>query len=448
MAIGEAFSASVKNIALGGEGLADYEGKRVFIPLSAPGDLVRARITQDHGDWARAELLEVCEPGPNRIEPPCPLYGQCGGCSLQHLSYDAQLAAKKDILTNVLGRTGGAAKAAPKSAEDAKEFTLRVISSKPWEYRNRVSLHALRSNRFPRCAFMARKSGDLIPLEDCPACDPGIRRILPRLLPPPGKDRFTLYSRGDVLLAETGASCRTDGSVPSTAGSRDSFPARGTITLSLPSDLPASSPDLPGNPPGSSMSREITLDAASFFQSNAAALETLLTYVRLAAEEAVKASSGGVRETFADLYAGVGTFSLFLADLFPGGADLLEADSRALELAKINLDRLRARPETKAGSPGAFRFFAQKDQQWVKKNNVGAYDFVIADPPRQGLSPALAASLAEQGPPVFVYVSCEPSSFARDYRILARRYALQSLVLFDFYPQTAHIECMGTFVQK
>jgi len=442
VAIGEAFSAHVEKIALGGEGLAIYEGKRVFIPLSAPGDLVRARITEDHSDWARATLLEVCEPGPDRVEAPCPLYGQCGGCSLQHLSYDAQLAAKKDILTNVLEKFAGeiSGKDLTQRREDAEEFTFRVIPSKPWEYRNRVSLHALRSNRFPRCAFMARKSGDFVALEDCPACDPGIRRILPRLLPPPGKDRFTVYSRGDVLLAETGASCNGD-----------SPPARGTISLALPSNAPdslADSPDLPGNPPGGSMSQEITLDAASFFQSNAAALETLLAHVRLAAIDAVNASPAGARGTFADLYAGVGTFSLFLADLFPGGADLLEADSRALELAKTNLDRLRASPETKAGSPGAFRFFAQKDQQWVKKNDVGAYDFMIADPPRQGLSPALAASLADKGPPVFVYVSCEPSSFARDYRILARRYSLENLVLFDFYPQTAHIECMGTFVQK
>jgi len=417
MAIGEAFSASVENIALGGEGLAVYEGKRVFIPLSAPGDLVRARITEDHSDWARAELIEICEAGPDRVEPLCPLYGQCGGCSLQHLSYDSQLKAKKDILADALDRIGGAEGFPPNS--------ITVIPSEPWGYRNRVSLHALRSNRFPRCAFMARKSGDLIPLEDCPASDPGIRRILPRLLPPPGKDRFTLYSRDDVLLAETGASCN-----------KDSFPARGTISLTLP--------DLPGNPPGASMSREITLDAASFFQSNAAMLESLLAHVRLAAEEA-SPPPAGARGTFADLYAGVGTFSLFLADLFPGGADLLEADSRALELAKINLDRLKSQPETNGR---AFRFFAQKDQQWVKKNDVGAYDFVIADPPRQGLGPALAASLADQGPPVFVYVSCESSSFARDYRILVRRYALKSLVLFDFYPQTAHIECMGTFVQK
>jgi len=416
MAIAEIVSVSVEKIALGGEGLAVYEGKRVFIPLSAPGDLVRARITEDHGDWARAELIEVCESGPDRIEPRCPLYGQCGGCSLQHLSYDAQLAAKKTILADTLDRIGGA------EAQSFQDELITVIPSNPWEYRNRVSLHALRSNRFPRCAFKARKSGDLVPLEDCPACDPGIRRILPRLLPPPGKDRFTLYSRGDVLLAETGTSCN-----------EGSFPARGTISLALSSNAPNS----PVNPPDFPVSREITLDSACFFQSNATVLESLLAQVRLTAIDAAKASTAA---RLADLYAGVGTFSLFLADLFPGGADLLEADSRALELAKVNLNRLQ--------SPGAFRFFPQKDQQWVKKSAMGAYSFVVADPPRQGLGSALAASLADKGPPVFVYVSCEPSSFARDYRILARRYKLTSIFLFDFYPQTAHIECMGIFVQK
>lgn len=403
MATGDLFQASIEKLALGGEGLALYQGKRVFIPLTAPGDTVEARVTEEHGDWARAELCKILKAAPERIEPSCPLYGQCGGCSLQHLSYSAQLEAKKAILAEAIGRANGetAGQALP---------PIMVIPSNPWEYRNRVSLHALRSNRFPRCAFKSQKSVGLIPLEDCPVCDPGIRRVLPGLLPPPGKDRFTLYSRDKTLLAETGTGLQE-------GQARCSLPARGKITLNT---------------------KEMILDASCFFQCNAGALESLLAQVTasLSKKNALPADRGRM----ADLYAGVGTFSLFLSALFPLGADLMEADSRALELAKINLGG--------QAKPGKYRFFAQKDQQWIKKNDVSAYSFVVADPPRQGLSPSLTASLAEKGPPVFIYVSCEPSSFARDCRKLLRRYALTELFLFDFYPQTAHIECMGTFVQK
>jgi 23S rRNA (uracil1939-C5)-methyltransferase len=312
--------ASVEKLAPGGEGLALCDGKRVFIPLSAPGDLVRAKITEDHGAWARAELVEIIEASPDRIEPRCPRYGECGGCSLQHLSYNVQLEVKREILTDALIRTGGAASAPP----------ITVIPSEPWEYRNRISLHAARSNRFPRCGLMARKSETVIPLDDCPATVPGIRQVLPRLLPPPGKDRFTLYSRGDTLLAENGTSLGNGGALPS----------RGRITL---------------------LDREITLEAASFFQSNAGAMEALIRQLRNIAEQAVGQGCSGNPETrtMADLYAGVGTFSLFLSDLFPGGMDLMEADSRALSLARINLDSTRR----------GLWFFPQQNEQRVKKRH-------------------------------------------------------------------------------
>jgi 23S rRNA (uracil1939-C5)-methyltransferase len=413
MAIGDVFSASVEKIALGGEGMALYEGKVVFIPLTAPGDVVEARITEDRDTWARAELCEVLEAGPGRITPLCPLYGECGGCTLQHLSYNAQLEAKKAILAEATGRNSGEANATAPPP-------ITVIPSNPWEYRNRVSLHAIRSNRFPRCAFKAAKSGALVPVEDCPICDPGIRRVLPGLLPPPGKDRFTLYSKDKTLLAETGT-----GLQEGKDQTHSSFPTRGKITVNQ---------------------KEMALDASCFFQANAVALESLLAQITASLANALPANNGRM----ADLYAGVGTFSLFLSELFPGGSDLLEADSKAMELAKANLTGQAAFGKTQLADSSLikYRFFAQKDQQWIKKNDISAYSAAVADPPRQGLGSALAAALAEKGPPVLVYVSCEPSSFARDYQKLLRRYALTELFLFDFYPQTAHIECMGTFVQK
>ncbi|MDR2662622.1 MAG: TRAM domain-containing protein [Treponema sp.] len=397
MAIGDIFSASIEKLVRGGEGLAVIDGKKVFIPLSAPGDRLEARITEEHPQWARAEITGLTEASPDRVEPRCPLFGNCGGCNLQHISYHAQIAAKKAILVEALEHSGG--------TEALPECT--VVPSPPWEYRNRLSFHAIRANSGPRCGFKARKSARVIPVPDCPLADPGIRSVLGDLRPPPGKDRFTLYSRGGTLLAEEG-----------TGSGGGDIPSRGTITL---------------------RDREITLDGACFFQSNAAALEALIPVLREAAEKAAGTAGEG---RMADLYAGVGTFSLFLADLFPRGADLLEFQGRSLGLAKENLRRLGP------GGAGRFRFFSLKDEDWARKQRLEDYAFAVADPPRQGISPALVRRLCERPPQILAYVSCEPSSLARDYRILKQSYTLEGLWFFDFYPQIAHIESLGIFYRK
>jgi 23S rRNA (uracil1939-C5)-methyltransferase len=387
MAIGEVFAAQVECLAPGGQGVVRLEGRRVFMRFTAPGDRVVGRITGEKKHWAEAELVELTEASPQRVEPTCPLYGRCGGCSLQHISYEAQLPAKKAMLLDTLRHIGG-----------IEPPPLSVTGSEPWEYRNRVSFHGIRTNRGPRAGFKARGSAEIIPIPDCPVSDAGIRSLLQsgNLVPPAGQDRFTLYSNGPVLLGN-GVS-------------------RGTVTLA---------------------GRPVTLDADCFFQSNAALLEKCAADLRSIAEEAAAVSS----LPMADLYAGVGTFSVILGDLFPG-ADLVEENPLAMELARYNLRGLPC------------RFFRRTDEQWVRSRRSSAsgsrepYSFIIADPPRQGLSRSLALWLAEAGPPVLAYLSCEPASLARDCRIFARAYTISKLYLYDFYPQTAHIECLAVLLRR
>ena len=394
---------------MGGNGVLHCEGRAVFMAFCAPGDIVTGRIREEHGDWALAELLEVNERSPLRTEPLCPLYGGCGGCSLQHIAVRAQLDIKKTAVTDCLKRIGGFA-VLPDCV---------AAPSPPWEYRNRVSFHAVRANRGPRVGFKERKNGRTIPVHDCPVADPGIRALLKNnvLKAPPGKDRFTVFSGRGLVLSE---------------GGEPGFPSRGVLELA---------------------GKSLYMEAGSFFQNNLAMLEKLIPVLRSAAEESDRSLP------MADLYAGVGTFSVFLADMFPG-ADLLEENRRSLELAKRSLG-----PDW--GS-GAFRFFAQSDEAWAgrqdgfmgnSRNAAGnvirnthktaaVYGFAIADPPRQGLSRSMARWLAENGPPVLAYVSCEPSSLARDCRILASGYKIEKLLFFDFYPQTAHIESLAVLKRR
>jgi 23S rRNA (uracil1939-C5)-methyltransferase len=402
MAPGDIFEAGVEQIAAGGAGLARPGGRVVFIPYSAPGDRLRGRIVREHGTWAEGEILELLEASPRRTAPRCPLYPGgslypggcagdtgpdrtgpgCGGCSLQHLNYGAQLEAKETIVREAFRRIAGRS-----LGETA------IVPSPAWEYRNRVQLH-----RGPEgLGFKSAGSGRVIPLGDCPVAEGGIRALLRsgELRAPPGRDRFTLYCRGDLQLREGGQS-------------------RGKVKI---------------------RDRELLMDAGLFFQSNAIALESLIAgLLDLAA---------GIDPSLplADLYCGVGTFAAFLAGRFPR-IDLLEENPQALELAQENV------------SPAGARFFAMTDNEWVKKKEregpgkAGKYGLIIADPPRQGLSPAMRRWLGRAPALLLAYVSCDPAALARDSAELARGWELADMRIFDFYPQTAHVESLAVFKRR
>jgi 23S rRNA (uracil1939-C5)-methyltransferase len=391
MAIGQIYTLKIEGIAAGGAGLARRDGRPFFINGTAPGDTAAVRITEEHRTWARAELVEITEASPERITPACPRYGTCGGCSLQHLRYEAQVRVKTAVLRDAFIHLGAFVPPEP-----------QVFPSAPWEYRNRMEFHSIRefSTRKPRrlprppaapVGLKARKTAEIIPLTDCPIADPGIRQRLKEktILPPPQKDRFTVYARNGLFLSQGGI-------------------CRGRTPI---------------------LGREFLLDAGVFFQSNALMLEALGADLRALAEEA---DAGPM----ADLYCGVGTFAALLGDRFPR-IDLVEADKTALALARENV-----RGE-------GWIFFALRDDEWVSlKGRSGAtgYRFITADPPRQGLSPALARWIAAEGPPLFAYVSCDPATLARDSReLLAGGYTLEDLRFYDFYPQTAHIESLAVF---
>jgi len=389
------FEARIESIAAGGAGLAHIDGKPVFIKGGLPGERLVCRITKDHRSWAEAETLELLDASADRVKPCCGVYGICGGCNLQHLSYKAQLAAKTAILKDAFVRIGGIRPPEP-----------TVIPSEPWEYRNRMQFHTIRQNarkndgggscgsRF--WGLKSEKSADLVPISDCPVADSGIRNVLGEeekksRLAPLGKDRFTVYSRGDLFLSEGGVS-------------------RGKTRI---------------------LDKELTLDVSLFFQSNGAALEKLVTDVPAIAGEADHSMP------MADLYCGVGTFAAFAGKLFPMSY-LVEENKAAIALARENLTAALTRGN----------YFAQRGEDWIKRNNPRGFGFIIVDPPRQGLHKNLALRLAAEGPPLLAYVSCDPATLARDSKILtAGNYSLKELRFYDFYPQTAHIESLAVFAK-
>jgi 23S rRNA (uracil1939-C5)-methyltransferase len=375
MARGEIVKARIEGIAGGGAGIARLEGKVCFVDFSAPGDLLSIRISEERRGWLRGELCEILEPSPLRAEPPCPLYGRCGGCSLQHLSYEAQVSAKAGLLREAFARIGGGA---------VPELCVRP--SPPLGYRNRVQFHCLPSNR-KKLGFKARQGSAVIPPDYCPVADAAVNEALQsgELVPPPEKDRFSVYGRGDLLLSEGGK-------------------RRGVLSL---------------------LGKEITIDAGLFFQSNASMLEVLLEDLKVLAPEGA----------MADIYCGVGTFAFFLDRPF---AEMVEENKSALALARENLR-----------GEGRRFYALSGDNWVKSLNGKESWSFMVLDPPREGLSPGLRRYLAQRGPERLAYVSCDPATAARDSGDLQNSgYTLKKLYFYDFYPQTAHIESLGYYVRE
>lgn len=387
MSLGEIFTAEVENIVSLGSGLIHYNGQAVFIEGTAPGDIVKAQIFSEKKGWAKAVVLKTEKPASCRTAPLCPLYGTCGGCNLQHIAYTSQLSIKTEILRQAFSRIG-------KIFELPK---ISVIASEPFEYRNRMQFHRVEKPKQGKVSvgLKTRESGTVIPTEDCPIADPGIRSALQtqRLKVPVSKDRFTVYSRNEVFLCE------------------GAFQEEQAVL------------DFKG--------KKIAMDVNVFFQSNAKVLEILIDDLI----NIVQNTAG--KQILGDFYSGVGTFSLFLQDYFEE-IDLLEENRQAAHLAQRNLSGKKA------------EYYVLNDDKWVSlMKKPRPYDVIVTDPPRAGLSSAMRNWLCEKGPPLLAYVSCDPASLARDSRCLINQggYTLQDLRLYDFYPQTAHIESLSVFTK-
>jgi len=392
MSVSDVCKIQLENIAQGGDAIGRIEGKPVFVEGGAPEETVLCRITEDHNTWARAVILEIIEASAVRVDSVCALYTKCGGCNLAHIDYKAQLDIKASILKESFSRFGG--------FEPQK---IDVFPSQPFKYRNRMQFHCLRQKaKGDNYGFglKGRASGEIIEINDCPIAVQKIREIIksPKdITLPVEKDRFTVFAKDDVLLNE---------------GAQQ----RGKIKI---------------------LDKEITADAELFFQSNCSMLEKLILELQRVIED-TKTYAINRALPMADLYCGVGTFALFLGEMFPK-VILAEENKSSVSLARENLRGINA------------EFFALRDSEWQKTlpRSAGEYSFAVIDPPRAGLNSKLARFLAKEGPAVIAYVSCDAAALARDSKILiSGGYKLKELKIFDFYPQTAHIESLAVFERE
>jgi 23S rRNA (uracil1939-C5)-methyltransferase len=415
----------VEKAIYGGSGLARAEGKAIFIPFTLPGEAVEAEIVSDNGGFASAELRAVLEPSPDRAEPPCPYFGQCGGCHYQHAAYATQVEIKVAILRETLER-----------ARIADIPTIKTITAEPLSYRNRIRLH-IEKNPFNLC-YKFRKSHTNLPIDDCPIAAPILQRAI-ATLNREGKSlnlteyvtEIELFTNSDEssllislwtdrltnaakqILDEMSPSLRQ--MLPETLGIGIFAAERNRTTSKI---LAQSGSDFLTY---SSCDRRYRVSLGSFFQVNRFLIDHLVDLV-----------TTGERGSIAwDLYAGVGLFSLPLTERF-AEVTAVESSPSAVRDLRENLRNTKHR--IVAADTAAF---LRQDLQRRRPTP----DFIVVDPPRAGLLREVTDVLAKIRPRKITYVSCDPSTLSRDLAALVESgYRLRNMHLLDLFPQTYHLE--------
>jgi len=435
---------TIERILPGGLGIGHAEGRTVMVPLSTAGDRLRVEVERVKGTVSFARLVEIITPGPNRVEPPCPYFGRCGGCDFQQLNYQAQLDAKVHILSDCLRRIGG--------FESIPDFQI-VPSPNPWHYRSRAQWQYDSIRK--RLGYFESGSRRVCDVSECAVLAPELQQTLERLrqrmhegsLPDEARDFRAVVGDDDV-------------SVAASVKSRD----RGTSpTVREGSDLPVGANEVTRSIHGETY----RLNAETFFQTNDDLLPQLI-------DTAIKDASG---ELAIDLYCGVGLFTPPLARRFARVAGV-EADELAASYARANLanaglvnaeianqnvsDWLEEALENSSRDAGFDfpRVTAQPEPSRAQRNiqvrTAGAavqreaaeppshIDFLLLDPPRTGAKSRVIAGIIRLKPQRICYVSCDPATLARDLKKLtAAGYTLDDITAFDLFPQTHHFETVA-----
>jgi 23S rRNA (uracil1939-C5)-methyltransferase len=396
LSIGDVIEVTAERMAYGGDAVARYEGLTVFVPLAAPGDRLRVRIAEMKKRFARAAIQEIISESPARRIPPCSYFGECGGCQLQHLSYDAQAEAKADFIRDSLARIA--------HIEWPHEITIK--RAKEFQYRSRAQVKVeenIKSRQGDlRIGFNKAGSRAVCDVSDCPVLVPELNSALKTLRSNLKSARSRSHTKwpSEIEIAAGDSGVTVEPEIAGLGRREVERSVRGAI---------------------------YRFSASTFFQVNPFLLDDLI-------DEAVKGAAGKLA---IDLYAGVGLFTIQLARAFDRVIGI-EADVESARFARANI---------KSNNVANAELHAERVESWLKqaaeefeKRGFGSLDLVLLDPPRSGASEAIAPILTLE-PERITYVACDPTTLARDLRrIIDSGYVIERLTALDLFPQTYHIE--------
>jgi 23S rRNA (uracil1939-C5)-methyltransferase len=397
--------------AHGGASVARDEGKVWLVNYALPGEVVEAEPRGKQGGVAVANATQVIEPSPHRVQPKCPYFGQCGGCQWQHAAYAYQLEMKRQVVEEAWARAG------LRLPPDAPVLGM----DDPWRYRIRGEFEAVPGAEGWRFGFHRLRSHQVLPIATCDIHDLRIEQALPAFAQ--AANELHLANLQNLLLTVEPSGrgllwrLRHHGKEPDWP--RDEFARRVGDLL----------PD------------QVLLDDAmslefwdmSFRVRSDTFVQTNYRQMLVLYKTALDMLAAGEGDHVLDLYAGIGTISVAIART-AAGVTAVEENPRAVQLGRLNARINAAKVEYLPG----------KVETALRQVRLGRHQAAILDPPRAGCEPAALGELLRLGPERLVYVSCEPSTHARDLIALVRGgYRVRRAAIVDMFPQTYHIETVA-----
>lgn len=450
MEIGQKFPLTIKRLGINGEGVGFYKRNVVFVKGALPGEVVTAKVTKIHKSFAEAEILKVREASKDRVEPPCKVYEQCGGCQLQHLSYEGQLREKRDIVIQSLERY-------VKHLVDKIDIRPTLGMNNPWHYRNKSSFQVRKDGNRVLAGLYVEGTNKLLNIEDCTVQHPittkitiGTKKLLEKLNIPiyDGKSKGlirTIVVRTGIETGETQVCLvTTKKNIPQKEHLIKGIKQIDESIVSITQNInPIKTSLIFGDTTNVLDGKEtiheklgelaFDLSTRAFFQLNPE--QTVILY-----DEIKKAATLTGKEMVVDAYCGVGTIGLWLCDL--------AKEVRGMDIVPESIEDAKKNAK-KAGFQHA-KYYVGTAEKWLTKWMKEGFipDVLTVDPPRTGLELNFIKTVLKIKPKRFVYTSCNPSTFARDLKDLSKIYKVEYIQPVDMFPQTARVEIVCKLTLK
>jgi 23S rRNA (uracil1939-C5)-methyltransferase len=466
---------TIDSLVSGGDGLARHAGPEgqlpIFVARTAPGDIVEVEIFDARKDFARGRAVKMVEPSTQRVEPLCKLFKVCGGCQWQHISYEAQLQYKQDVVKEAIKRIG-------KLSVDMADMVRETIGAKePFYYRNRVQMPVKNPARSTRmlAGYYEQDSHDLVNIKHCPVQPAAFDELLEQVKQQCEEHEITAYNEHTQtgVLRHICMRQGADGLLLCLVVNMKPKQIPPADLQAMARALESRNPNLVGtcinynNEPGNRIYGGVTqglvgqdfitqhleshissapeilqtgldfkVSATSFFQINNAQTVVMLDLILEAVLAGNAASLPSSQAPIViDAYAGVGTIALWLAPLASRVIAIEESpDSAADIIENIKLN----------GMTNVDFHHAQVEEVLPQLHAQGIQpDILILDPPRKGVTKTVIESTLKLQPAKIIYVSCNPATLARDLNELSQKYNVKSIQPVDMFPQTFHIESIS-----
>lgn len=447
----QTFPLTIKRLGINGEGVGYFKKQVVFVPGALPGEEIVAEVTKVHPKYAEAKIKKIRKKSEYRVKPQCPIYEECGGCQLQHLRYDQQLKEKRDIIIQSLERH-------TKLQVEKIEIRETIGMENPWGYRNKSQFQLGTKDGKVLAGLYGLNSHRLINIEQCAVQHPltskateTVKNILQDLNIPIYNERSrkgivrTIVARAGVTTGELQIVLIT---------SVKELPKKDLIIQEIKKRLPEVKSivqNINGQKTSLIFGKETeTLEGKDFIQETLGDLSFELsarTFFQLNPEQTVKlynevkkAAALTGKEKVVDAYCGVGTIGLWLAD---GASEIRGMD--VIEESIVDAKKNAARHGVNHAT-----YVTGKAEEWLPKWLKKGWkpDVTIVDPPRTGCDDRFLQTVLKVEPKTFVYVSCNPSTLAKDIQTLSNKYHVEYIQPVDMFPQTAHVECVSRLVLK